>query len=188
MLSIRIYTNKMAYIPPHLRKGQFNYKFIKPEEKVVNEEKIQQQLNSDQHFPSLGKTIVKQSAGGSSYAEQAELARQKFEEEKMNSRIQAERERLRKERIEKQKLEDELLRQSLPTFKKKVVETVERTYREDIPQDDGWTTVERKKPKTPKQKINYDEVPEDITTESEHDSEGSETYWGPAGKEYTSWR
>lgn len=176
----------MAYVPPHLRSGQFNYKFIKPDEKV--EENIQEKLNSDHHFPSLGKTITKQ-VGGVSYAEQAEIARQKFEEEKMNSRIQAERERLRKERIEKQKLEDELIRKTLPSFKKKVVEdTVQRYYQEETPQDDGWTTVERKKPKAPKQKVNYNEVPEDMPSESEHDSEGSDTYWGPAGKEYSSWR
>ena len=142
------------YVPPKLRKQTI--------EKVeINE------------FPILGnnqpvsRTI--QSNDGS-YADKAENWRQQRLQDEHNKKVEAEMELYRSKKAAERKLEDELISKASP-FKNRTVKQATTAIAAPIKEDDndGWQVVQKKKRKERSDKVDFNEVPEDFSSNSEDD-------------------
>jgi hypothetical protein len=89
--------------------------------------------------------------------------------DEQTKRFADEAEQRKRERIQRKKEEDDRLKASLPPMVFRSVVAQEQP--EEVVQEvtDEWTVVQRKPRKEPKSKINFDEVPEEMSESSEHD-------------------
>lgn len=177
----------MSYVAPHLRDGAQRPAPVgrygrKPLWEVQRDERIAAQKVADEKrdaelkeysttkFPLLDRSH--QTGGNSariSYSGKADSwTTQKLHDEDAKRQADAAEQR-RIERIQRSKEEDERLKASLPSmvFRKPTVIEQHETAQKQV--EDEWTVVQKKPRKEPKSKINFDEVPEDMSESSEHD-------------------
>jgi len=139
------------YVPPSMRK------------QTTSEPKVE-----TNNFPELGNSTVttKQSIG--SYAEKAEewrIQRLEIEEKERIERYKAE---IKAERAVRQRDEDAyILRRSVvkKAEKPKIDTTVVAPT--TVADPDGWTTVQKKPRKERKDAVNFEEIPEEMSSDSE---------------------
>jgi len=141
----------MAYLPPNLRKP-----------KTGTEIEAEILAGSDNHFPTLGKSVATSKHSSLSYVDKAREWKARKEEIEMNERIEAELKIQREERDKRQKEEDEYMcsRMPLPPPKKEVAQEV---FIEAPKVEYEWTRVERK-PRREKKEMNFEEdyVPDEL--------------------------
>ena len=173
----------MSYIAPHMRDGARitqTGRYKKPQWEVKQDELIAAKKADDDiraaefkeyspaKFPALGARMSSTVARISYSGKADSWTTQKLHDEHAKQQADAAEHR-KHERIRQNKEEDARLKASLPSMVFKKPTVVE--YHEDAPKrvEDEWTVVERKVRKEPKSKINFDEVPEDMSDISEHD-------------------
>jgi len=144
----------MAYLPPNLRK---------PKTKTEIEAEIL--AGSDNHFPSLGNSVVTSKQSTLSYADKAREWKERKEEIEMNERIQAELKIQREEREKRQQEEDDYMRSRMPLPPPKK-EVAQHVYTEAPKIQSEWTRVEPK-PRRERKEINFEEdyVPDELEAE-----------------------
>jgi hypothetical protein len=148
----------MAYVPPSMRE--------KKSEKEISIENAAALIEQpDSHFPSLGASafIRVRPSTGISFAEQALEWKKQREEIEMKERIQAELAIEAEQKRKRQAEEDEYTASKIGNrrIKEKTVETgmaVAASVSE-------WTTVIKKSRKERKDRVNFDEVPEEMDYE-----------------------
>lgn len=147
------------FLPPQLRNNP------KPEELKIDEKS----------FPDLAV----QKAPVKTYADQAENWRIQKTESELKERVDAQMEMYRQEKKTRQKEEDALLIQQNP-FRNRVKKTTVEVQKVEAPkEDDGWTLVEKKPRHIRKDKVNFDEVPEEMSSSSseEDDCQDKDSLW-----------
>jgi len=148
----------MPYIPPSMRE--------KKSDKEISIENAAALIEQpDSHFPSLGASAfvrVKPSSG-MSFADQALEWKKQREEIEMKERIQAELAIEAEQKRKRQAEEDGYTASKIGNrrIKENIVETIAAVA---APVSE-WTTVMKKPRKERKDKVNFDEVPEDMDYE-----------------------
>jgi hypothetical protein len=150
--------NKMPYIPPSMRE--------KKSEKEISIETAAALIEQpDSHFPSLGASafVRVRPSTGISFAEQALQWKKQREEIEMKERIQAELAIEAEQKRKRQAEEDDYTASKIGNrhIKEKTVETVMAVA---APVSE-WTTVIKKSRKERKDRVNFDEVPEEMDYE-----------------------
>jgi hypothetical protein len=138
------------------------------------------QERTETNFPSLNTTTVAP-AYKSSYAGKAEdWRKQRLEtehNEKVDAQIAAVRARKARESLE----ESHFLASQSPFKNRAKPVTEEKPVITAQPEDDGWTLVQKKPRKERKDKVNFDEVPEDVSIESDvvsdHDKDNGSLWY-----------
>ena len=147
----------MAYVPPSMRDKKTDKEIA-----IENAKSL-----PDTEFPALGASafVRPRPSIGVSFAAQAAEWKKQREEIEMKERIQAELAIEAEQKRKRQEEEDAYIASTIGTrrIKEKTVETV-MTVSAPV---NEWTTVSKKLRKERKDKVDFDEVPEDIDEEDE---------------------
>jgi len=126
-------------------------------------------------FPALGNvtSVSKVSMANGSFADKAESWRQQRLQDDHNKIVESRMAKYRHEKAEARKLDDELLAKTLPFRNSGKTETIKYSCQtKNVEQaDDGWTTVEKKSRHVRKDKVDFEEVPEELSSSSEEEQE-----------------
>ena len=140
-------------------------KYVTPSLRTKTEKPIIE--TSEKSFPMLGE--YRKSKNVMSYSEQAEEWKQQRIQKEIEYREEAEMVEMMKKHSLERKEEDKRLLDSSPFKNRKVQKQDIQKAEAKITADDGWTLVQKKPRHVRKDKVNFDEVPEDAPISSDED-------------------